>query len=154
MMQYVPFATSLPCHSHISLLHSTIMLAQRKSRQQYNFSKEMPKILCSICGKEFKPQGFKSHKASCKAQKENESESAWAGHHYEQALLGECFTTLSHIRKPFKFDVKLLFTLHFQTNCSPDAIRIQPQKLILGQIWLALQYCCKQQSWPMMLGFS
>ena len=89
------------------------MPAQRKSRRQYNFSKEMLKILCSICGKEFKQQGFKSHKASCKAQKEKEREHARAGHCYEQALLGECFTTLSQIHKAFKFDLKLLFTLHF-----------------------------------------
>ena len=154
VMRYVPFAVPLPCHSHISLLHSTIMPAQWKSRWQYNFSKEMPKILCSICGKEFKQQGFKSHEANCKAWKEKERECVWAGCCYEQALLGECFITLSQICKAFKFDLKLLFTLHFQTNCSPDAIRIQPQKLILGWIWLACQYCCKQQSQPMMSGFS
>ena len=153
-MRYVPFATPLPRHSHISLLHSTIMPAQRKSRRQYNFSKEMLKILCSICGKEFKQQGFKSHEASCKARKEKERESAQAGCRYEQALLGECFTTLSQIRKPFKFDLKLLFTLHFQMNCSPDVIGIQPQKLISGRIWLACQYCHKQWSQPTMSGFS
>ena len=154
VMWYVPFATPLPHCSHISLLHSTIMLAQRKSRRQYNFSKEMPKILCSICGKEFKQQGFKSHEASCKAWKEKERERACAGCRYEQALLGEWFTMLSQIRKAFKFDLKLLFTLHFQTNCSPDAIGIQPQKLISGRIWPARQYCCKQQSQPTMSGFS
>ena len=137
-----------------SLLHSTIMPAQRKSRRQYNFSKEMLKILCSICSKEFKQQGFKSHEVSCKARKEKERECARAGRHYEQALLGECFTMLSQIHKAFKFDLKLLFTLHFQMNCSPDAIRIQPQKLISGQIWPAHQCCRKQQSQPTMSGFS
>ena len=153
-MWYVPFAAPLPHHSHISLLHSTIMPAQQKSHWQYNFSKEMPKILCSICSKEFKQQGFKSHKASCKAGKEKEREHVRTGCHYEQALLGECFTTLSQIHKAFKFDLKLLFTLHFQMNCSPDAIGIQPQKLISGRIWPAHQYCRKQQSQPMMSGFS
>ena len=108
------------------------MLAQQKSRRQYNFSKEMPKILCSICSKEFKQQGFKSHEVSCKARKEKEREHLGGGRYYEQALLGECFTMLSQIRKAFKFDLKLLFTLHFQMNCSPDAVGIQPQKLILG----------------------
>ncbi|KIK78072.1 hypothetical protein PAXRUDRAFT_17084 [Paxillus rubicundulus Ve08.2h10] len=64
------------------------MPAQRKPRAPYNYSEETLTrwIPCPHCGKQFKPQGFKKHEASCNTQSQAEEENAQAGHRFDQAL--------------------------------------------------------------------
>ncbi|KIK79337.1 hypothetical protein PAXRUDRAFT_16380 [Paxillus rubicundulus Ve08.2h10] len=64
------------------------MPAQRKPRAPYNYSEETltRRIPCPHCGKQFKPQGFKKHEASCNTRSQAEEENAQAGHRFEQAL--------------------------------------------------------------------
>ena len=77
------------------------MPAQRQSRRTpYNYSEETltRRIPCPNCGKEFKPQGFKKHEASCNARSQAEKESAQAGRRFGQALKGEYTWTFKVIQ--------------------------------------------------------
>ncbi|KIK78025.1 hypothetical protein PAXRUDRAFT_17112 [Paxillus rubicundulus Ve08.2h10] len=64
------------------------MPAQRKPRAPYNYSEETLTcwITCPHCGKQFKPQGFKKHEASCNTRSQAEEENTQAGHRFEQVL--------------------------------------------------------------------
>lgn len=60
-----------------------------------------------MCGKSFKQQEFKKHKASCEAQGEAEKDHVHAGWHYEQTLNGKWYWYHCYITAPNSYNYVL-----------------------------------------------
>ncbi|KAL4079739.1 hypothetical protein J3A83DRAFT_4185702 [Scleroderma citrinum] len=87
----------------------TLMGPSCNTQGKYNYSEEMLSGLhkCQLCGKQFKVQGIKKHKASCKKQQELQEEQAW---HVIEFKRESCQPTLFQKFEEFSIKNKTLCT--------------------------------------------
>lgn len=91
-----------------------------EATKKYNYSNATlnTQIPHPICGKSFKQQEFKKHKASCKTQGEAEKDHVHAGQHYEQTLNGKWYWYHCCIIAPNSYNYVLnLEQLLLNTKC-------------------------------------